>query len=228
MGSFMFALYCIGSFLLMVILACVMCGCPILAFVLGAPFEQTVSVNERQRMEQSNLAEWIIRLMRDPDTLEDRRRRRQTSTTDVEQPQSLQEKTDEYSSKTLQLLESRRMTLREKHFVHYPTTEAVTVEVSFGDDPATSSNDSTMVRVPAAGSHVNCDNDQPYRLAEATCAICLIAYETGSQVGWSSNIACEHVFHYDCFKLWLARPEGKSCPCCRREFLVGETVDLKG
>lgn len=61
------------------------------------------------------------------------------------------------------------------------------------------------------------------RCVPAFCAICLSGYEPGTEVVWSSNRQCAHVFHQDCIRQWLIKlpqREGPICPCCRRDFLV--------
>lgn len=55
------------------------------------------------------------------------------------------------------------------------------------------------------------------RLVPPTCAICLLNYEPGCYVSWSSN--CIHVFHRDCILMWLLKKEEPLCPCCRQEFV---------
>jgi hypothetical protein len=57
------------------------------------------------------------------------------------------------------------------------------------------------------------------RMVPPTCAICLIHYEPGCYVSWSSNKDCTHAFHRDCILMWLLKKEEPLCPCCRREFV---------
>jgi hypothetical protein len=65
-------------------------------------------------------------------------------------------------------------------------------------------------------------------LAPSTCTICLTTYIVGSEIVWSSNSACDHVFHADCAEQWLARQrEGPLCPCCRRDFIVDPYEELE-
>jgi len=53
------------------------------------------------------------------------------------------------------------------------------------------------------------------------CAICICNYEVEDSVVFSSNSACEHVFHHDCIHHWLMKQRGAPlCPCCRREFVI--------
>jgi hypothetical protein len=73
-----------------------------------------------------------------------------------------------------------------------------------------------------------------HRNVSSTCAICLVNYQPGNYVSWSSNEECRHVFHRDCILLWLLKKNGTGggivgngnhnerrhlCPCCRREFV---------
>ena len=62
-----------------------------------------------------------------------------------------------------------------------------------------------------------------------TCAICLDAYAVGDVVVWSTNQACQHVYHEDCVVDYILRvkyneetfhpPNQKTpCPICRQPF----------
>jgi hypothetical protein len=68
--------------------------------------------------------------------------------------------------------------------------------------------------------------DQPrqpceMRQVSGLCPICLCTFQVGSDIVWSSNSACEHVFHAACIEKWLMKQrEGPLCPCCRRDFIV--------
>jgi len=59
------------------------------------------------------------------------------------------------------------------------------------------------------------------RLVPNVCSICLCNYYPGNHVVWSSNEACEHVFHEHCILQWIMKQrEGPLCPCCRRDFVL--------
>eukprot|EP00536_Pseudo-nitzschia_multiseries_P011163 jgi/Psemu1/326344/estExt_fgenesh1_pg.C_3660003 len=59
------------------------------------------------------------------------------------------------------------------------------------------------------------------RKAQNECSICLCEYEVGSDVVWSSNSQCDHVFHANCIEEWLMKQrDGPLCPCCRRDFVI--------
>ena len=49
------------------------------------------------------------------------------------------------------------------------------------------------------------------------CDICLLDFEIGEEVAWSTNAACTHSFHKDCIMDWLVRKP--SCPSCRQNYL---------
>jgi hypothetical protein len=94
--------------------------------------------------------------------------------------------------------------------------------------------ENAMIEIPMAGlvgsyslrsnnssNHSFVTEDQPTRRVPGLCTICLCSYEVGSDIVWSSNAACEHVFHEQCIEKWLMRQrEGPLCPCCRRDFVV--------
>lgn len=78
-------------------------------------------------------------------------------------------------------------------------------------------------------------HDGELRKVPNECSICLCEYNVGSDIVWSSNPKCEHVFHTSCIEQWLMKQrEGPLCPCCRRDFVIdpfdlsaGETDDLE-
>ena len=81
-------------------------------------------------------------------------------------------------------------------------------------------------------SSANTKNALPLRRVPIECSICLTDYVVGSDVVWSSNPRCFHVFHTSCIEKWLMKQrEGPLCPCCRNEFVidpfdtVGENVE---
>ncbi len=98
----------------------------------------------------------------------------------------------------------------------------------------------------------NNPNSQPQtvlkRSVPISCAICLLEYEKGDRVCWSSNAECSHVFHEDCILQWLVSLGKKSpinqylyytrnprdkellndelCPCCRQDFICVKPASL--
>jgi hypothetical protein len=94
-------------------------------------------------------------------------------------------------------------------------------ENPYGDD------DTVMIRVPSAGLHMTAGNQQSMRVVPGLCTICLCSYEPGSDIVWSSNPDCEHLFHASCIEQWLMKQrEGPLCPCCRRDFVI-DPFDLE-
>lgn len=87
-------------------------------------------------------------------------------------------------------------------------------------DDAQLDEEDLVIRVPAPGMFVDLEK-QKLRDVPGTCTICLSSYTVGSDVVWSSNESCEHVFHANCIERWLLKQrEGPLCPCCRRDFVL--------
>jgi len=78
-------------------------------------------------------------------------------------------------------------------------------------------------------------DDIELRKVPIECSICLCEYTIGSDIVWSSNPQCDHVFHTNCIEQWLMKQrDGPLCPCCRRDFVIdpfdfgsGEMDDLE-
>jgi hypothetical protein len=59
------------------------------------------------------------------------------------------------------------------------------------------------------------------------CSICLCEYIVGSDLVYSSNPQCDHVFHADCIEQWIMKQrDGPLCPCCRRDFVIDPFDDV--
>ena len=91
----------------------------------------------------------------------------------------------------------------------------------------------TDCNISSNATTTNGDNDgtsptPTTRLVSATCAICLVQYEPGCYVSWSSNSDCTHVFHRDCILMWLLKKEEPLCPCCRQEFVLESVLNGRG
>eukprot|EP00538_Stauroneis_constricta_P011336 CAMPEP_0119547676 /NCGR_PEP_ID=MMETSP1352-20130426/1739_1 /TAXON_ID=265584 /ORGANISM="Stauroneis constricta, Strain CCMP1120" /LENGTH=636 /DNA_ID=CAMNT_0007592663 /DNA_START=355 /DNA_END=2265 /DNA_ORIENTATION=+ len=83
------------------------------------------------------------------------------------------------------------------------------------------------VELPMPGLSIGKARSLSKRLVPTTCSICLCDYEVGSDIVWSSNSACDHVFHTECIEQWLTKQrEGPLCPCCRRDFII-DPYDLE-
>lgn len=66
-------------------------------------------------------------------------------------------------------------------------------------------------RVKLPPSCVNAD-----RTVCGLCAICLCPYEPNEELSWSPLPPCQHAFHTECIKAWLAKEI--KCPICRQDF----------
>lgn len=58
------------------------------------------------------------------------------------------------------------------------------------------------------------------------CVICLVEYEVGDEVIWSTRQSCPHAFHAECILQWLGKGK-KRCPICRHLFVPGQRIDDK-
>mmetsp|Transcript_707 Transcript_707/g.1569 ORF Transcript_707/g.1569 Transcript_707/m.1569 type:complete len:422 (-) Transcript_707:508-1773(-) len=59
------------------------------------------------------------------------------------------------------------------------------------------------------------------RTVRNECPICLCPYKVGSDIVWSSNPHCDHVYHKICIEEWsMKQQDGPLCPCCRRDFVI--------
>ena len=70
------------------------------------------------------------------------------------------------------------------------------------------------------------DNHGNLRKVDAECSICIMEYNVGDEVVWSTRRSCRHAFHSDCILLWLSKGK-KRCPICRHFFVPGQRVDDK-
>ena len=61
---------------------------------------------------------------------------------------------------------------------------------------------------------------------EASCSVCLLDYEEGDRVVFSTRTVCPHAFHEDCIMKWLEKGK-KRCPICRDFFVPGGAMDNK-
>jgi hypothetical protein len=100
------------------------------------------------------------------------------------------------------------------------------VPTTTGDNHSilTDVDDCPMICIPSPGISVHLPPGamQTTRHVPGVCSICLSMYRIGSQVVWSSNPLCEHVFHVACMTPWILKHphQGPNCPCCRQEFVL--------
>ena len=112
------------------------------------------------------------------------------------------------------------------HAPIWRTRQTPTANDDDPDDPY-GEDEAVQIRIPVPGLHLT-GEPPATRIVPGMCTICLCAYEVGSDVVWSSNSACEHVFHEDCIEMWLMKQrEGPLCPCCRRDFIVDPFDDVE-
>jgi len=64
------------------------------------------------------------------------------------------------------------------------------------------------------------------RTVDVECIICIMEYEIGDKVVWSTRKSCPHAFHADCILVWLSKGK-KRCPICRNYFVPSQSVDDK-
>ena len=87
-------------------------------------------------------------------------------------------------------------------------------ETGANENPNLASNNTT------SGEILNIPRSKMRRVA-IECPICLCDYQVGSDIVWSSNPQCEHVYHKSCIEQWLMKGrDGPLCPCCRRDFVI--------
>jgi hypothetical protein len=108
-----------------------------------------------------------------------------------------------------------------------PDEKAVAVDASM----KSIDEDQLFIEVPTPGFQLGSVSNtstppiagqlKPKRLVPNVCSICLCNYYPGNSIVWSSNEACDHVFHEHCILQWIMKQrEGPLCPCCRRDFVL--------
>ena len=77
----------------------------------------------------------------------------------------------------------------------------------------------TTTTTTTAGGGENLDDadNSSVRQRGTVCDICLLDFEAGDIVAWSTNPRCDHAYHSDCICDWLMRQP--TCPSCRQEYL---------
>lgn len=62
-------------------------------------------------------------------------------------------------------------------------------------------------------------DNHPSLIIPQTCPICLETFKNGTEISFSKNFECVHVFHRLCIADWLLRNDDHLCPMCRCNFL---------
>ena len=70
------------------------------------------------------------------------------------------------------------------------------------------------------------NDEESKRSAGASCDICLLEYDEGDVVAWSTNKKCRHAFHIDCLVDWIARKP--TCPSCRQDYRISAAPHKRG
>lgn len=65
-------------------------------------------------------------------------------------------------------------------------------------------------------TEVSVTEDNVEQLAEVTCSICISDFTEGDQ---ARKLVCNHYFHHECIKVWLARQQ--VCPNCKMNPFTG-------
>jgi hypothetical protein len=94
------------------------------------------------------------------------------------------------------------------------------VDLEVGNLASVLSASVALLCLPVTDDHGN------LRKVDAECSICIMEYEVGDEVVWSTRRLCPHAFHSDCILLWLSKGK-KRCPICRHFFVPGQRVDDK-
>jgi hypothetical protein len=100
-----------------------------------------------------------------------------------------------------------------------PATTSMEGPHSERRDHKATEEESTVVLIPRPGMFITSNamqDSSKLREVENMCPICLCNYEVGADVVWSSNSACEHVFHTKVswpFCFCSATSSGKIPPC---------------
>jgi hypothetical protein len=76
---------------------------------------------------------------------------------------------------------------------------------------------SPTVVVEESTTTMTAGHDKNGTMGSLDCDICLLPYEVGQRVAWSTNAACSHCFHLDCITDWLVKHT--SCPNCRAQYI---------
>lgn len=99
-------------------------------------------------------------------------------------------------------------------------------DLELGDPCAAGSLHFTMVTAERMLQLPIKDEEGHFRKVCIECVICLVEYEVGDEVVWSTRRSCPHAFHAECILLWLGKGK-KRCPICRHFFVPGQRVDDK-
>jgi len=121
----------------------------------------------------------------------------------LENSTAMQERRTEHLNS---LLKDTTMNLIEKDFEEFQEESATEDMTDEYDDEC-----NMRVRLPNNGRNAG-------RSVPGFCAICLSPYAVGDEVTWATRSTCQHAFHSDCIREWLAKKDEQKCPVCRQDY----------
>lgn len=102
----------------------------------------------------------------------------------------------------------------------------ITDECCIPEGENTERNMIPILLIPSSGTSVERIKSDTKREVPGMCVICLMTYNPGDTLVWSSNVQCRHTYHESCILRWLVRQKNSSCPSCRQDFIDKEHLAL--